>query len=134
MHLKRFLIWILTAIIITSCGGRTAAPVVINQPNDENKNCQEIELEMTIIEKKIMRLIPMQAKKTKKNIALGVTGYLCIVPLFFMDLSDAEQIELDAFKKRYNHLLAIGLNKKCKAQRIALPDSSTPPPPVSYDR
>jgi len=45
---------------------------------------------------------------------------ILIVPLFFMDLSKAEQIEINAYTKRYNHLLQISEHKGCDLQREPL--------------
>ena len=45
-----------------------------------------------------------------------------LVPFFFMDLSKAEQVEVNALIKRYNHLLEIGEVKGCSSEREAIPD------------
>lgn len=80
---------------------------------------------MLFIEDEIQRLIP-QTNKTGKNILLGVTGFFFIVPLFFMDLSKAEQIEIDAFRRRYNHLVIIAGDKQCESDRVEIPRFNQP--------
>ena len=77
---------------------------------------------MLFIEDEIQRLIP-QTNKTGANIVLGVTGFFLIVPWFFMDLSKAEQIEIDAYRRRLNQLLIIAGDKGCEVEETESPDS-----------
>lgn len=100
------------ALILAGCGGRAANPVMINQFGDQQKSCNALQLEMNQTQENIQRLMP-KTDKTGKNVALGVTGFFLIVPLFFMDLSRAEQIEVDAFRQRYNTLAVIATDKGC---------------------
>ena len=73
------------------------------------------------IQANIQNLIP-QFKKTGKNVALGVTGAFFIVPLFFMDFSEAEKTEIEAYRNRYNYLVNLyydkGCNKKSGVQQV----------------
>lgn len=106
------------ALILAGCGGRAANPIMINQFGDANKSCPALELEMSQIQESIQKLVP-KTEKAGKNTALGVTGFFFIVPLFFMDLSQAEQIEIDAFRQRYNSLAVIATDKGCgKVEQI----------------
>ena len=75
--------------MVVGCAGRAANPVIIQQYGDDKKTCQALEREMAFIQEEIQRLVP-QTEKTGKNVALGVTGFFLIVPLFFIDLSKAE--------------------------------------------
>jgi hypothetical protein len=119
---------IITAImvlsLITGCAGRAANPVMIQQYGDDKRSCQALEREMAFIKGEIQRLVP-QTKKTGKNVALGVTGFFFIVPLFFMDLSKAEQIEVDAYRQRYNHLLVIAGDMQCGVKGKQIPKFTT---------
>jgi hypothetical protein len=90
MKLKVVLVGLVVTSLLVGCAGRAANPVMIQQYGDEKKSCQALEREMAFIQGEIQRLIP-QTEKTGKNVALGVTGFFFIVPLFFMDLSKAEQ-------------------------------------------
>jgi hypothetical protein len=104
-----------------ACAGRAANPVMVHQYGDEKKSCQALEREMAFIQGEIQRLIP-QTEKTGKNVALGVTGFFFLVPLLFMDLSQAEQMEVDAYRQRYNHLLIIASDKQCGFDKKEIPD------------
>ena len=44
-----------------------------------------------------------------------------LVPLFFMDLSDAEQTEANALRLRYNRLVGIGDEKGCGFDKEQIP-------------
>ncbi|MCC7412738.1 MAG: hypothetical protein IT495_14085 [Gammaproteobacteria bacterium] len=115
--------WILLSVAVThllGCAGRASNPVMIQQYGDDDRSCQALEQEMRFIQGEIQRLIP-QTDKTGKNVALGVTGFFLLVPLFFMDLSKAEQIEIDAFRQRYNHLLIIASDKQCGLEGAQIP-------------
>jgi len=112
MNKKFAVIAIAVTLVLAGCGGRAANPVMITQYGDDRKGCGAIELEMGQIQDSIQQLMP-KTEKTGKNVALGVTGFFLIVPLFFMDLSQAEQIEVNAFRQRYNHLAVIATDKGC---------------------
>ncbi len=105
---------------LTACGGRTPSPVMIAQYGDQNKNCKALEFEMTTIQGEIQRLLP-KTDKTGKNVALGVAGWFFLVPLFFMDFKNAEAVEYEAYRQRYNHLASLAMSKDCSTEVINLP-------------
>jgi hypothetical protein len=107
-------------IVLAGCGGRAANTVMIAQYGDAKKSCAALELEMSQMQESIQKLMP-KTDKTGKNVALGVTGAIFLVPLFFMDLSQAEQMEVDAFRQRYNHLAVIATDKECDIKAEPLP-------------
>lgn len=116
---------VLLMITVAGCAGRAANPVMVNQYGDEGKSCKALEKEILFTEEEIKRLMPA-TEKTGKNVALGVAGAFFLVPWFFMDLSKAEQIEVDAFRQRYNHLLIIAEDKGCHLNKKQLPDFKKP--------
>lgn len=100
-------------IFMAGCAGREANLVQVHQFGDEQKTCGVLRTEMHYIENEISRLLP-KSDKTGKNIALGATGIIFIVPLFFMDLKQGEKKEIEAYRQRFNHLLMITQQKDCK--------------------
>ncbi len=122
---KTFTLFVLL-ICLANCGGRTANPVMVQQYGDQNVSCAGIEKELSFIETEVARLAP-QSDKSGKNTALGVTGAFFLVPLFFMDFSQAEQIEVDAYRRRYNHLLILAADKKCGINKQQIPDLAPEP-------
>ena len=110
---------------LSGCAGRAAHPVLIRQYGDENRSCAALESELRFIESEITRLLP-KTDKTGKNVALGVAGAFLLVLWFFMDLSQAEQIEIDAFRQRYNYLAGLTADKHCDKPRQQIPDFRNP--------
>jgi hypothetical protein len=111
----------LAVLLLAGCAGRPAHPVMVYQNGDEARSCDALERELELIEENILGLMP-QTDKADKNTQLGVAGIFLLVPFFFMDLSKAEQIEVNALIKRHNHLLEIGVANGCGFEREPIPD------------
>jgi hypothetical protein len=94
---------------------------MVYQHGDEKRSCDALERELELIEEDILALLP-QTDKADKNTQLGVAGIFLLVPLFFMDISKSEQIEVNALTKRYNRLLEIAAEKECEIDRQPIPD------------
>jgi hypothetical protein len=114
------LVMCVSIVGLTACGGRTPAPVMVAQYGDQQKSCKALEFEMNNIQGEIQRLLP-KTDKTGKNVALGVAGWFFLVPLFFMDFKNAEAVEYEAYRQRYNHLASLAMSKDCGAEIITLP-------------
>lgn len=99
-------------IALVACGGRNANPVARYQIGDENRACEGLKVEIAHNEQEIIRLIPFE-DATGKNVALGVTGAFLIVPLFFMDFKDAEEMEVKALRDRNLWLTELAHRKNC---------------------
>ena len=106
---------VLTVTCTLSGCGRSANPVQIWQPTDDQLSCSSLLSAMDEAENNIKRLLP-KSEKTGKNVALGVAGAFLLVPWFFMDFSEAEKIEIDAYRNRYNHLARLYRDKGCHNQ------------------
>ncbi len=112
---------ILICMLLVGCAGRTAAPVMVHQYGDGKKDCETLKKEIDFTENEIFRLIP-ESEKTGSNVALGVAGAFLIFPWFFMDFSEAEQIEINALRQRYNHLVILSEEKDCGFEKESIPD------------
>jgi len=119
LHIFTFLL--VAMFVVSSCAGRSANPVMVQQYGDRELSCEGLEMQMSMIDQEIRRKIP-DTHKTGKNVALGVAGWFLLVPWFFMDFSKAEQIEIDALRQRYNHLVIMAHEKGCGKKREAIPD------------
>jgi hypothetical protein len=128
MKINKYSAILAVGLMLTGCGGRAANPVLIQQYGDDRKSCESLEVEISQIEGEIQRLMP-KTEKTGKNVALGVTGVFFIVPLFFMDLSQAEQIEVEAYRQRYNHLVIMATEKECSKREVISPFGQEPSQP-----
>lgn len=111
---------VISLLSLSACGGRTPNPVMAAQYGDHKKSCKALEFEMANVQSEIQRLLP-STDKTGKNVALGVTGYFLIVPLFFMDFKNAEKVEYEAYRQRYNHLATLAMSKDCDVEPVHLP-------------
>lgn len=120
--MKRTMIALAIACLAgTGCAGRTPNPVAPYQLGDDRKSCNALKAELGYTEQDILRKIP-EADKTGQNVALGVAGAFFLVPWFFMDLSKADQVELEALRRRYNNLLILAEEKQCGFETKPLPD------------
>jgi hypothetical protein len=109
------ILWIVLFFFLVTaigCGRRTANPILGLQFGDRKKSCEALELEMSQIQQEITRLLP-DTEKTAKNVILGIAGLWLIVPWFFMDFTEAEEMEINAFRQRHNQLGLIALDKGC---------------------
>lgn len=118
--MKKLISLLLTLSLISACGGRAANPIMTAQYGDQRKGCAALETEMMGIQQEIALLIP-ETDKTGKNVALGVAGAFLLVPWFFMDMSHAEQEEVNAYRQRYNNLASIAADKRCNVDTRPIP-------------
>jgi len=122
--MKNIFMTLLILSFITACGGRASNPIMAVQYKDDKKSCTTLETEIVFIQQEIQRLIP-KTDKTGKNVALGVAGAFLLIPWFFMDMSHAEQEEVNAYRQRYNHLVAIAGDKNCEVDSKLMPTPET---------
>ncbi len=109
---RRILASCMVMLLVVACAGKTPHPIDVYQPDDNSLSCNQIWQEINQNQAEVGRLYP-QTNKTGKNVALGVAGAFFIVPLFFMDFSDAERVEIEAYQRRDMHLHNLGQNKGC---------------------
>lgn len=120
---------LITSIAIVGCAGRAANPVLLDQVGDNQKSCETLQTEMAGIQSQIQKLIP-ESDKTGKNVGLGIGGFFLLgIPWFFMDLTDAEKAEINAYNMRYNKLTTLATQKKCQFLVVTpdAPEESKPP-------
>tara|TARA_R110002050_G_scaffold847_7_gene6071 strand:- start:44822 stop:45205 length:384 start_codon:yes stop_codon:yes gene_type:complete len=114
--IKKFIV-LISFVAIAGCAGRSANPVNMHQPGDRDIDCHEIESMLSEIDSNIKKLLP-KCEKTGKNVVLGVAGAFFIAPWFFMDFSDAEKTEVEAYRSRYNHLTRLYNRKGCGKREL----------------
>ena len=116
---------IISAIVVVlfvaqGCAGRSAHPVAVVQSGDAKKTCKALRKETKQILQKIHKMVPYIKKKDKKKVLKMVTGALIIIPWFFVDMKDAEKVEANALRERYNYLSTLVGERNCrfKAPRL----------------
>jgi hypothetical protein len=95
-------------------GGRSAQPIAVAQSGDAKKTCKALRKETKQILRKIHKMVPYIKKKDLKRTLLIMPGAFLIIPLFFVDLSDAEKVEANALRERYNHLSTLADRHNCR--------------------
>lgn len=122
--MKKFNSLLITVALITltACGGRNPNPVPRYQMGDEKRSCEGLKIEIAQNEQEIIKLLPRE-DATGKNVALGAAGVLFIVPFFFMDFKDAEELEVKALRDRNRWLTEVASGKDC----------SLPEPKVKFE-
>lgn len=111
---KLVCVLLICSILLASCAGQEANPVAIYIPGDENKSCNALRAEIANIDKQITRKQAQKKKQEGENIVWFLGGFLLIVPWFFMDLKDAEKVEIAALQQRKDALLVIAAEKNCE--------------------
>ena len=105
------------AIFFAGCAGRTANPVPLYIPGDENRGCESLKTEVVQLQKDMSAMLP-KTDKFGTNTLWATAGVFLIVPFFFMDFKDAEKIEFEAMRQRHNRLLTYLETKNCDVNDI----------------
>ena len=122
---KLIAVFLVVCLAVAGCAGRTPNPVPSYQPGDEKRSCNGLKAEISNVEADIQRKLP-DAEKTGSNVALGVAGAFLLVPWFFMDFSKADQIEIEALRRRYNQLVILSSEKSCGFENKEIPAFDKP--------
>ena len=84
-------------------------------PGDEEKSCNALYTEMSQIDDEIDLKTQQRKDRDTWNIIFFVTGFLVIVPWFFIDPKGSQEVEIDALKARKQALKAIYQDHNCTA-------------------
>lgn len=115
--MKRFIITtIISALLLMACGGRTAHPIKTAWPDDGTMTCNDISSELARNNGEIAQLAAEKGRKIKRNID-DACMFFCIFPLFMLDLTDTQNIEIDAYEARNKRLEDLALLKKCPMEQ-----------------
>ncbi len=110
----RYIIISITCLTLVACAGRNASPIQIIQYGDSALACEELIGQMAVLDSQARKKLGKESRKTGKNVGLGVAGAFLLVPLFFMDFSEADRIEAEALRDRYLHLQRLAQKNKCE--------------------
>ena len=105
---------VVVLFIAQGCAGRSAHPVTVAQSGDTKKSCKALRKETQQILRKIHKMVPYIKTKDKKKVLKMVTGALIIIPWFFVDMKDAEKVEANALRERYNYLADLADRRNCR--------------------
>jgi hypothetical protein len=107
---------VISVLLLTACGGRTAHPIKTLWPDDGTMTCEDISSEQARNNGEIAQLAAEKGRKIKRNIDHACT-FFCIFPLFMIDLTDTQDIEIDAYEARNKRLEDLALLKKCPMEQ-----------------
>lgn len=99
--------------LLTACVHTTPNPVQVSQYGDDTMSCRTIENQMQDMQTQRMASDSAGDGQVAKNVGLGVAGAFLLVPLFFMDTSDAHSVEAKAAQARYKRLQALYEDRGC---------------------
>lgn len=102
-----------TAAVLSACVHTTPNPIPVAQAGDDMMSCMSIENEMADMQAQQAASDSKGTGQVAKNVGLGVAGAFLLVPLFFMDTSDAHSVEARAAQARYKRLNALYMDKGC---------------------
>ena len=105
---------VVVLFIVQGCAGRSAHPVTVAQSGDAKKTCKALRKGTQQILRKIHKMVPKIKKKDRNRTLLIMPGVFLIIPLFFVDLSDAEKVETNALRERYNYLSTLVGRRNCR--------------------
>ena len=105
---------VVVLFFVQGCAGRAAHPVKVSQSGDNKKTCKSLRKETKKIRQNIKKMIPAVKKADKKRNLLMFPGAFFILPLFFVDFSDADKIETNAQRARHNYLVGVAKKRNCR--------------------
>ncbi len=117
MYVRKFICLLLAistfSLSLTGCGGHTANPVDRYMLGDEKKSCTALYAEVSNIDKEIALKNRDKTNRDTWNVIFFVTGFLVIVPWFFIDAKGSQEVEMEALKARKNALQINFSDKNC---------------------
>ena len=114
MWRKLLCLVLVCAIFIAGCGGQSANPVDRYMLGDEKKSCKGLYAEVAYIDREITLKNRKKADRDTWNVIFFVTGFLVIVPWFFIDSKGSQEVEIEALKARKNSLQIIFSDRDCE--------------------
>jgi hypothetical protein len=102
-------------VFFVGCGGHNANPVDRYMLKDESKSCNALYAEVANIDTEIALKNRSKTDRDTWNVIFFVTGFLVIVPWFFIDSKGSQEVEMEALKARKNALQILYSDKNCGA-------------------
>ena len=105
---------------LVACAGRVPDPIEVEQANDFSLSCPVLAAEHEGNEDKYGFLEDRDADEVAKNLSVGVMAFTLTPLAFFgLDLSNANQKEMDALMERRERLEGLMASRGCHVQNMA---------------
>ena len=114
--------FVLSAIALSGCAGRSPAPVPIVQSQDRYANCTAIMAEVNANNERISELGSEQGAKVAQNVVAGVAGLFIPVLWFGMDFQGAAGTEQAALQGRQQYLASLAGERCGGPQGLVMPN------------
>lgn len=111
--MKKLLSAVLIPLFLSACMQTKPNPIPLSQNGDEAKTCTVLYSEIQDTIKVKNESHSSRNKQIGANVAFGITGVVLLIPLFFIDTSNAHTVDMKAAEARFNRLNALGTDKKC---------------------
>ena len=105
---------VVVLFFVQGCAGRASHPVKVAQSGDVEKTCKSLRKETKQIRQKVKKMLPAVKSADKKRTLLLFPGAFFILPVFFVDFSDADKIETNAKRARHNYLVDVAKKRNCQ--------------------
>ncbi len=111
--MKKTLIILLTSVVLVSCVGRYPSPISATHASDQKISCSRISSELAFHDRAQFNLQIERSRINRHNLTMGIAGFFVLIPLFFLNISDAPEIEQYAIARRMNKLQDLQTRKGC---------------------
>jgi hypothetical protein len=111
--MKKALIILVSTFALASCAGRHANPILATHASDRQMSCSSIQSELETHERTLVNLQLERSRINRTNINMGIAGSFLLVPLFFINVSDAPEVEQYAISGSMNKVNDLSAAKKC---------------------
>lgn len=100
-------------ITLSGCAGRHAEPIAANYATDSRLSCIRIVDEIAKHQQKLISLQAERSRINRRNINVGIAGSFLLIPLFWLNVTDAPEVEQYAIGGRLNVLNDLRDSKNC---------------------
>ena len=112
--MKRTLILGLAAVALSGCMGRVPDPVAVESKRDDSLTCPLLSAEKAGNQARVRYLQEEQEGSEHMNLVVGSFAVVAFLPAAgLMDVSDAQEVEIDALNKRNERLETLRVQRGC---------------------
>lgn len=101
-------------LVLSGCVGRHAEPIAANYATDSRLSCTSIIDEIARHQQTLVNLQSERSKINRSNINIGIAGSFLLIPLFWLNVTDAPEVEQYAIGARMNVLTDLQERKGSK--------------------
>lgn len=117
--MRKILLATCALVLLAGCGGRTANPTSAYKYGDEDLSCEELQYEMSKVERDTRARYAEWKGNSNSNVGVGVAGAILFWPaLFAIDNGNAEEVEVNALRDRAETLTRIARKKNCSSREL----------------